>query len=46
MEGLKFRKPFRGNEIELKANPSTEVIALVNCSYSGFSLEYQEGYLA
>eukprot|EP00828_Plagiopyla_frontata_P040556 TRINITY_DN552_c0_g2_i2.p1 TRINITY_DN552_c0_g2~~TRINITY_DN552_c0_g2_i2.p1 ORF type:complete len:122 (-),score=18.19 TRINITY_DN552_c0_g2_i2:61-426(-) len=46
MEGLKFRKPFRGNEIELKAKPSTEVIALVNCSYSGFSLEYQEGYLA
>ena len=40
MKGLKFRKPFRGNEIELNTNPSSEAIALVNCSFKGYSLNY------
>ena len=39
MEGLKLRKPFRGNEMELIAEPNGgEAIATCNVSLSGYHL--------
>ena len=40
MNGLKLRKPFRGNSFELAVKPSEQAIALINADIKGYSLQY------
>lgn len=44
MGGLKLRKPFKGNTIELCAQPHQDAIALLNVNIKGYSLGLQEAY--
>jgi hypothetical protein len=42
MEGLKLRKPHKGNVIEISADPGMEKLATLTVSYKGYSLSYTE----
>ena len=42
MEGLKLRKPHRGNIIEISVEPGHEKLATLTVSYRGYSLSYTE----
>ena len=43
MEGLKLRKPFRGNKVTLEVEPSKDATALVTISSKGYGMQYSEG---
>lgn len=42
MDGLKLRKPYRGNNLEIKLSENQEFLALLSVSNSGYAFGVEE----
>ncbi|CAD8192249.1 unnamed protein product [Paramecium pentaurelia] len=45
MDGLKLRKPYRGNNLEIKLSENQEFLALLSVSNSGYAFGVEEQYV-